>query len=64
VIVLFSEPDIFKTITIGSLRWAGYVNRMLDDNPIKIHPPKTRWVQKSWKTKTEMDGWMDGWNRG
>jgi hypothetical protein len=54
---LFSESDIVKTIKIGRLRWAGHVIRMLDDNPIKKHPPETRWVQKSWKTKTEMDGW-------
>jgi hypothetical protein len=20
-------------------------------------PPETRWVQKSWKTNTEMNGW-------
>jgi hypothetical protein len=31
---------------------------------LKIAPPKTRWVWKSWKTKTERDGWMDGWMAG
>jgi hypothetical protein len=35
---LFSEPDIVKTIKFGSLRWAGRVAQILDDNPIKNSP--------------------------
>jgi hypothetical protein len=55
---LFSELGIVKTIKVGRLRREGRAVRMLDDNPIKRrHPHQTRWVKKSWKTKSEMEGW-------
>jgi hypothetical protein len=55
--VLFSEPDIVKTIKMGRLQWAGHVISMLDDNPIKNSLTKN---QMGVEELEDRDGWKDG----
>jgi hypothetical protein len=54
-----NEPDTVKSVTVGRLRWAAHVIRMLDHNPIKNSP--------SWNliiVEGLGDQNWDGWNRG
>ena len=53
--ILYTDPDIIKTIKISKLRWTGLIMRMPEENPVKkltilrpggsrrVDRPKLRW---------------------
>lgn len=48
---LFAEPDIVETKKKKDYNRQAMLSKCWTKIQLKNSPPKTRWVQKSWKTK-------------